>query len=136
MGAGGMYPNYPYTYNNTDYNYPYPNNNTVYNRPYYNHHGGHPPPGYMPSPSYGYPPTIGMNYGRGFHPPYPSMPYGPMVNGFPPGVFHNQISGRGFLNSPRTMPVGVQSIPPNDNLHVHRTIEHRHDEHRSHFDEH
>jgi len=115
-GTGGMYPSHPY-----------PNDNMGYNRPYYNH-GGYSTPGHMPP--YGYP----THTGRGFQRPYSPMNYGPMINGYPHGVFPNQIGGRGFFNSPRSASGGLQSAPPsatpNGNIHLHRP-----GEHRPHFDQ-
>ena len=121
MGAGGMYPNQSY-----------PNNNMGYNRPYYNQ-GGYPPSGHMPQ--YGYPPNAGVGYGRGFNQPNHPMNYGPMMNGFQPAIFPNQMGGRGFFSSPRTGAAGgLQSAPPsatpNGNIQLHRP-----GEHRPHFDE-
>jgi hypothetical protein len=120
MGAGGgMYPGYP-------------NDNMGYNRPYYNQ-GGYSSPGH--APFYGYPQNYGMGYGRGFQRPYPPMNnYGPMMNGFQPGIFPNPIGGRGFFNAPRSAAGGLQSAPPsatpNGNIQLNRP-----GEHRPHFDE-
>ncbi|UJR13651.1 hypothetical protein I4U23_000663 [Adineta vaga] len=120
MGAGGIYPNYPSS-----------NGYTGYHRPYYNH-GRYPSPGHIPS--YGYPPNNGMSYGRGFHRPYASMNYGPMINSFPPSVYHQQISNGGVLNPHHAAFGGLQSAPPSatpdGNIHFHRPREHR-----PHFDD-
>ncbi|CAF3584944.1 unnamed protein product [Rotaria sp. Silwood1] len=117
MGNGGTYPR-P--------NYPYPNDNMGFNYPYYNH-GIHTPVVYRPS--YGYPTYSGIGYGRGFQ-----QPYSPMNNGFQPGVFNNQIIGRGFYNSPYSNSGGLQSTPPSarPNGHIHL---HHPGQHRPHFDE-
>ncbi len=111
MGAGGMYPNNPYS-----------NDYTGYNHPYYNQ-GGYSSPNHIPP--YSYPP----NYGRGYQ-----RPYYPPMNGFPQGVFSNQIGGQGFFRSPRTGVGALQSAPPsatpNGNIQLNRL-----GEHRPHFDE-
>jgi hypothetical protein len=120
MGAGGMYPSHTNPYDNMGYN-----------RPYYNQ-GGYSPPGHIPA--YGYPPYTGMGFGRGFQRPYSPMQYGPTMNGFQPGLFSNQIGGRGFFNSPRAASGGLQSAPPsgtqNGNIQLNRP-----GAHRPHFDE-
>jgi hypothetical protein len=122
MGAGGgMYPNTPY-----------PNDNMGFNRPYYNR-GGYSSSGQIPP--YGYPPNVGMGYGRGFQRPYaPMNNFGSIMNGFPQNIFPNPIGGGGFFSSPRSTGGGLQSAPPsvgpNGNIQLNRP-----GEHRPHFDE-
>lgn len=125
MGAGGMYPNQPYS-----------DGNMGHNHPYYGQ-GGQPFPGHV-SP-YNNPQNFGMGYGRGYQRPYsPMHNYDQMMNNFPSSMFPNQMFGQGFFNLPRSSPTtrggGLQSAPPSSgpdgNIHLNRP-----GEHRPHFDE-
>ena len=120
MGAGGMYPNYPYS------NHPMEPPRPYYNYNIYPSSGGIPPPGYSPN--------IRMYYGRSFPRPYTPMNYTSTVARFPPGTFHQHFGNGSFINQPYAAFGGVQSAPPSTtvdgNIHIHHSREYR-----SHFDE-
>ena len=124
MGAGGMYPNNPYSTDYTGHSYPYYNQDG-YSTPNHHHHHHHqippyhhiPPHVYPPNhiPPYVHPPTYGRGYQR---------PYYPTTNGFHHDMFLNQLGVRAAFDASRTGAGNLPSAPPNGNMQSNRPGEH------------